>query len=146
MLYWSLHQFPAFPGGGDVDEIGKGKGNGFTVNVPLSPETGDDIYLDAVKRLLPIAKQFKPDVVAVSAGFDGHQNDLLLELRLSMNTFYELGQILGKNFENVFATLEGGYNIEFFPKCLFNFVDGINNKKQRLKEDKTDSRIITIEE
>ncbi len=145
VLYWSLHQFPAFPYRGDVDEIGEGNGKGFTVNVPLSPGSGDDIYLEAVKRLLPVARQFKPDLVAVSAGFDGHQSDPLLELRLSMNIFYELGKILSKNFENVFATLEGGYNLEFFPKCLFNFVDGIHGTRQRFKEEKTDSRIITIE-
>ncbi|MBD3253184.1 histone deacetylase family protein [Candidatus Pacearchaeota archaeon] len=139
VLYWSIHQFPAFPGFGWVDEIGDGKGKGFTINVPLPPESADDLYLDAIERFLPIAKQFNPDVVAVSAGFDGYKEDLLLNLKFSINSYYETGKILRKNFKNVFATLEGGYNIQILPKCIFNFLDGINNSKQRFNEDSTKS-------
>ncbi|MCK5282423.1 MAG: histone deacetylase [Nanoarchaeota archaeon] len=146
VLYWSLHQFPAFPGGGNVNEIGEGKGKGYTINVPLPPGSGDEIYMNAVQRFMPIAEQFKPDIVAVSAGFDAHQHDLLLDLRLSMNTYYKLGKLLSGKFRNVFAALEGGYNIETFPKCLFNFIDGINKKEMRFKERTTDSRIIAIDE
>lgn len=145
VLYWSLHQYPAFPGHGNVGEIGEGKGKGFTINVPLDPGSGDDVYIKAVETLMPIAKQFRPDYVAVSAGFDGHQSDLLLELRLSMNIYHKMGRILGKEFKNVFATLEGGYNVDVFQKCLYNFVDGVNEKKSRFRETPTDSRILTIE-
>ncbi len=119
VLYWSLHQYPAFPGGGDAHEIGAGKGEGYTINVPLPPGSGDEIYMDAVETFMPIAKEFNPDIVAVSAGFDSHQYDLLLDLRLSLNAYYKIGRLLSENFDNVFATLEGGYNIEVFPKCLF---------------------------
>ena len=145
VLYCSLHQFPAFPGGGNVNEIGEDRGKGYTINVPLPPGSSDGIYMDAVNRFMPIAKQFKPDVVAVSAGFDAHQSDPLVDLRLSVNTYYKLGSILTK-FKNVFAALEGGYNTKVFPKCLFNFIDGINNKKIRFKEGTTESRMITINE
>lgn len=146
VLYWSLHQFPAFPGGGFVNEIGEGKGKGYTVNVALPPGSGDDIYMDAVDSFMPVAEQFKPDVVAVSAGFDGYQHDLLLDLRLSLNAYYKLGKMLRSRFKNVFATLEGGYNVEVFPKCLYNFLDGFNNKKIRFDEPVTDSRIIAFDE
>ncbi|MBU0472466.1 MAG: histone deacetylase family protein [Nanoarchaeota archaeon] len=146
VLYMSLHQFPAFPNTGTENQIGEGKGKGYTVNVPLPPEAGDDIYIEAVKKIIPIAKQFKPDIVALSAGFDSHQYDLLLDLRLSINTYYWLGKIIRKEFKNVFATLEGGYNIDILPKCVYNFLDGINGKKQRFKEAKTDSKFITIQE
>ena len=146
VLYWSLHQYPAFPGRGSIDEIGEGKGSGFNINIPLNPGSGDDIYMKAIEKFMPVAKQFSPDVVAVSAGFDGHQHDLLLDLRLSVNIYYKIGKILSQNFRDVFATLEGGYNVEYFPKCLFNFLDGINNKKQKYKEMPTDSRILNIEE
>ncbi|MFH1510305.1 MAG: histone deacetylase [Candidatus Woesearchaeota archaeon] len=144
-LYISLHQFPAFPGFGSADEIGSGKGRGYTINVPLPPGAADDIFLDAVDRVLLIAKQFKPDCVAVSAGFDSHQHDLLLDLRLSANAYYELGKKL-RIFPNIFATLEGGYNVEVFPKCLHNFVDAMNGRQQQYFEDSTDSRIIVAEE
>ncbi len=146
VLYWSLHQWPAFPGGGDVNEIGEGEGKGYTINIPLSPGTGDDIYSSAVKMFLPVAKQFRPDAVAVSAGFDGHAQDLLLDLRLSTNLYHSLGKTLKNNFNKIFATLEGGYNTSTFPKCLHNFVDGVNGNKMRFREHPTESRVIKVEE
>lgn len=145
VLYWSLHQFPAYPGRGNVDEIGEGKGKGYTINVPLPPGSGDDIYLDAINRLMPIVEQFKPDIVAVSAGFDAHQEDPLLNLRLTTNAYYEVGKILNEKFKNIFAALEGGYNIEFLPKCILNFIDGINNKKIRFSEQPTTSTTDTVQ-
>ncbi|MBM3309763.1 MAG: histone deacetylase [Candidatus Altiarchaeales archaeon] len=146
VLYWSLHQYPAFPGWGSVDQIGEGRGEGYTINVPLPPGSGDDIFMNAVERFMPAAEQFNPDVVAVSAGFDAHQHDLLLDLRLSVNAYYSLGKILSGKFKNVFATLEGGYNVEVFPKCLYNFLDGMNGRKMRFMEQTTDSRMPAMEE
>jgi acetoin utilization deacetylase AcuC-like enzyme len=146
VMYWSLHQFPSFPGGGNVNEIGEGKGEGYTICVPLPPGSGDEIFVDAIKSFLPVALQFEPDVVACSAGFDGYQHDLLLDLRFSFNSYYKLGKMLGSNFDNVFATLEGGYNVEVMPKCLENFMAGINGEPIPHKERSTDSRIIAIDE
>ncbi|MEA2097397.1 MAG: histone deacetylase family protein, partial [Candidatus Cloacimonadota bacterium] len=79
--------------------------------------------------------------VGISVGFDSHQYDLLLGLRLSANSFYNVGKMISANFKNVFATLEGGYNIEIFPRCLYNFLDGINGNKMRFEERNTDSMI-----
>ncbi len=146
VMYWSIHQFPAFPGWGDADEIGAGKGAGYTINVPLPPGSGDELFMDAFESFLPIAKEFAPDIVGVSAGFDSHTYDLLLDLRLSTNTYYQLGKLISENFDNVFATLEGGYNIEVFPKCLFNFLDGINGDEMKFSERNTDSMIQTFYE
>lgn len=142
VMYWSMHQFPAFPGHGKEDEIGEGEGKGYTINMTLPAKSGDDIFLDAFELILPIAKQFKPDVVAVSAGFDAHQYDLLLDLNLSTNSFYKIGKALRAHFDNVFATLEGGYNIEELPKCLFSFIDGYNGKPYKFKETETTSQIL----
>lgn len=146
VMFWSLHEFPAFPGGGDAYNIGEGKGEGYTINVPLPAGSGDEIYLDALETFLPVAKEFNPDIVGVSAGFDAHQYDLLLNLRISVNTYHQIGKLISDNFSNVFATLEGGYNIELFPRCLYNFLDGINHKTMRFKERKTDSMIQTFYE
>ncbi len=141
VMYWSLHQYPAFPGLGNVEEIGEGVGKGFTIPIPLPKDSGDDIFLDAIKRTLPIAKRFNPDIVAVSAGFDAHQHDPVLDLRISLNPFYEVGKMLKENFKDVFATLEGGYNVEILSKCIHNFLDGVNGKPQQFKEESTDSMI-----
>lgn len=141
VMYWSIHQYPAFPGRGLPKELGEGPGEGFTVNVPLPPGAADDIFMDSIESVLPVVQAFNPDIVAVSAGFDAHQYDLLLDLRVSVNTFYLLGRLLREQFPNVFATLEGGYSIEELPKCLNNFVDGFNGNPMRYIEDKTESDI-----
>lgn len=146
VMYWSIHQFPAFPGGGDADEIGEGEGKGYTMNIPLPPESGDDVFMDSFKSFLPIAKEFEPDIVAVSAGFDAHQSDLLLNLRVSSNSYYEIGKVLSTTFDNVFATLEGGYSVEVFSECLYSFLDGMNSKPYRYSAQKTDSRYQVFEE
>jgi len=146
VFYWSLHQFPAFPGWGSEEEIGEGKGKGFTVNVPLPPGVGDDLFLEAIETVLPVARQFSPDVVAVSAGFDSHQSDLLLNLRLSANMYYRLGAMLQEEFKNVFATLEGGYNIDLLPRFVKNFINGINGDPIDFDEPATDSTIQVADE
>lgn len=141
VMYWSLHQFPAFPGHGWTNEIGVNEGRGYTVNVPLPPGSADDIFLNAIDSFLPIAEQFAPDVVAVSAGFDAHQYDLLLELRTSAGVYYRIGELLRERFKHIFATLEGGYNVEELPKCVHNFVAGINGDPIPHPEKRTESDI-----
>ncbi len=128
VFYCSIHQFPAFPGHGWVNEIGNGKGRGFTMNVPLPPDSGDDIFMDAVDTCMQVMEQYQPDVVAVSAGFDAHLYDLLLQLRVTESSFYKTGQMLRERSSNIFATLEGGYNVQVLPKCVNNFLAGINGE------------------
>lgn len=142
VMYWSQHQYPAFPGHGFVNEIGEGEGKGFTINVPLPPKSGDDIFMDAVREFLPIAQQFKPDVVAISAGFDAHCMDPLLDLRVSADSFYRIGKLIGETFDNVFATLEGGYSIMDLYKGVLNFTAGINGEPMPIIEKETDSEIL----
>lgn len=146
VLYFSLHQYPAFPGSGWVDEIGAGKGKGFNINIPLPPGSGDDIYFKALDRFF-IADQFSPDIIAISAGFDAHKDDPLLNLRLSTGVYYKIGKFLKKfNAKKMFATLEGGYNTNVLPKCIQNFIDGVNNELIKHKDQPTDSMIQVTEE
>lgn len=140
VLFLSTHQFPAYPGKGFVQEIGKDKGRGFTINVALPPGAADDLYMESLERFLSVARQFNPDAVAVSAGFDAHHSDPLLYLNFSANVFYETGKIVAREFKNIFAVLEGGYNLNYFPKCVYNFVAGINNEPAFFTEDPTTSR------
>ena len=71
VLYFSTHQFPYYPGTGRVEEIGKGKGTGYTVNVPLPAGCGDQEYATVFREVLvPIAREFRPEVILGSAGFD----------------------------------------------------------------------------
>jgi acetoin utilization deacetylase AcuC-like enzyme len=140
VLYWSLHQYPAYPGNGAPTEIGSGKGTGYTINCPLPAGSGDDIFKHAVEFMLPVAKQFKPDVVAVSAGFDAHQFDPLLQLRATGTFYHWIGQTLQTAFPGkVFATLEGGYNADELPGCVFNFIAGVNGEPIPFPETTTSS-------
>jgi len=139
VMYWSIHQYPAYPGHGFYDEIGEGKGEGYTLNFPLPPGSADDIIWDAIEHTLPLAKQFDPDVVAVSAGFDTHRYDLLLDLKGSVNLFYKIGALLRAEFDHVFATLEGGYNVDEARKGLFNFLAGMNGLDRPFSEEPTQS-------
>ncbi len=139
VLFCSLHQYPAFPGFGWIDEIGAGKGKGFTINIPLPPGSGDDLFNKGLDYLLPITKNFNPDIVAVSAGFDAHQLDPLLQLRLSLDCYYQIGNWLKSNFNEVFAVLEGGYHLEILPKAIVQFVNGINGIAPEYMEGNTTS-------
>lgn len=141
VLYWSFHQYPAFPGIGMVHESGHTKGRGHTVNIPLPPGSGDDIFWDAFHQTVPIIEQFAPDVLAISAGFDSHYFDPLLQLHLSRDCYYLLGKEIALRFPNHFAVLEGGYNYEELPKCIANFVAGIHSNDIPHPEGETSSSL-----
>ena len=148
VLFMSMHQFPAFPGNGQVAEIGKDAGFGFNINIPLPPSSGDDIFIDSFTTFLPIAKQFKPDIVAVSAGFDSHKSDMLLDLRVSVDSYYTIGQLIAQNFTNIFAVIEGGYVPDVLVKGVENFIAAIN-KEPKLHSEKmsdTDIKVMDIYE
>lgn len=129
VMYWSLHQYPAYPGNGAAHEIGSGEGRGFTVNLPLPAGSGDDIFRHAIEYCWPVALQFQPDVVAVSAGFDAHQFDPLLQLRATGNFYHWIGRKLAEDFAGkLFAVLEGGYNPEELTRSVYNFLAGVNGE------------------
>ena len=146
VLFWSLHQYPAFPGKGRSDEIGTGKGKGFTMNVPLPPGSGDDIFLHAFKNYFPVIEQFAPDAIAISAGFDGHRYDPLLQLNFSTNLFHQIGKMIHNQCPNTFAVLEGGYNTEVLPHCVGNFLAGINGEEILYNDGHTSSSRSTWEQ
>jgi len=138
VLYLSFHQYPFYPGNGSVDEIGNGKGVGYNMCVPLLSGTGDDSYLETLKKFVLVVKdQFKPDVVAVSAGFDAHHSDPLGGLNYSLNAFYQTGKVLRENFGNIFATLEGGYDPIWLAKCIRCFYNGVNGKELEYEDEAT---------
>jgi acetoin utilization deacetylase AcuC-like enzyme len=118
ILYFSTHQYPYYPGTGSYVEVGTGKGEGFTVNVPLSTGYGDGEFLAIFDHILrPVALEFDPDIILVSAGFDILKEDPLGGMNVTPNGFAGLtGSIIeiadaccdGK----VIITLEGGYHIQ----------------------------------
>jgi len=124
VLFVSLHQFPLYPGTGAVGEAGEGAGEGFTVNVPMPPGVDNEEYLAAFHAVVePVAEQFAPEFVLISAGFDGHRDDPLAGLRLTERGYSTLTSILG-GIAGRFAggryaaVLEGGYNLEALARSV----------------------------
>lgn len=124
VFYFSIHQFPFYPGTGKAYETGRGEGAGYTMNVPVSFGARPELYIDTFqKRLKPVALKFKPDFVLISAGFDSHKDDPLGGVGLTAETFGKLTDIVCEiAYEScngrVVSTLEGGYN----PQALSDSV------------------------
>jgi acetoin utilization deacetylase AcuC-like enzyme len=118
VLYFSTHQYPHYPGTGHWSETGQGDGEGFTINVPLSPGKTDSDYLYIFEKLLsPIAEKFQPDFVLVSAGFDIYEGDPLGGMQITAEGFGALANALmrlaGKHCKDrILFALEGGYNLQ----------------------------------
>ncbi len=118
VLYFSTHQYPYYPGSGSFQEVGTGKGEGYTVNVPLSAGYGDGEYVAIYQNILrPIGLEFKPDLVLVSAGFDIYKGDPLGGMEVTAQGFGALARsILDMAQEacegKVVLCLEGGYNLQ----------------------------------
>ena len=117
ILYFSSHQYPYYPGTGANHEVGRGRGEGFTVNVPLSMGYGDGEYAGIFEKIVtPVALEFDPDLILVSAGFDIHGNDPLGGMRVTPKGFAGLtASILDTARQccggKVVFTLEGGYDL-----------------------------------
>ncbi|MEJ2705472.1 MAG: SUMF1/EgtB/PvdO family nonheme iron enzyme [Sedimentisphaerales bacterium] len=118
VLYFSVHQYPFYPGSGNQTEKGEGEGSGSTINVPLRAGSGDEQYVSAFEETLaPAAFDFSPDFVLISAGFDAHKDDLLGAMRVTQQGFARLTEIVKGIAETCCAgrlvsTLEGGYGLE----------------------------------
>ena len=118
VLYFSIHQFASFPGSGKFKETGKGPGKGRTVNIPLRTGCGDAEYVSIFEKILrPIALEFEPELILVSAGFDIHQNDPLGGMRVTPLGFAGLTRSILITADHccggkVVMSLEGGYDLD----------------------------------
>jgi len=113
VLYISTHQYPYYPGSGSDKE--KGKHNNI-LNIPLPAGTNSNEYLDAYEHVLKKLKEFKPNFVLFSAGFDAHKDDPLAQLQLTSKDYYEITKRTLKCIKNncdgrVVSILEGGYDL-----------------------------------
>ncbi|HEY8477149.1 MAG TPA: histone deacetylase, partial [Chloroflexota bacterium] len=115
--FFSVHQFPLYPGTGWITERGEGEGLGYTVNVPLPAGCGDPTYRRVLTEVLrPLADRYRPDLVLVSAGYDGHWLDPLASMRLSVDGYADLMRTLTAIAEThcdgrMVVVLEGGYDL-----------------------------------
>jgi len=130
VFYVSLHEDPqyCYPGTGYRREEGKGPGKGFNLNLPLPPRSEDGDYLEALKKeALPRLRQFAPQLVFISAGFDAHINDPLAHMNLTREGYRDMGRLLldlalETAEGRLITVLEGGYNLEVLEECVEDHV------------------------
>ena len=115
VLYMSFHQNgdTLFPGSGAVRESGRGKGEGYTVNVPLPPGTYDEVYIDAFRQVaVPLLGAYDPDIIVLELGMDGLAGDPLADLDLTNNAYAAVIEHILDLEKPVLATGGGGYNVD----------------------------------
>jgi len=133
VLYISLHQDPRtiYPGTGFTWQIGEGDAKGFNVNVPLPPATGDETYLYALNEIfVPLAKEFRPEVIIANGGSDSHFADRLGDLSLTVQGFFALSRLIRETANKICAGKAvlvpgSGYNIRVLPQCWYALIAGI---------------------
>jgi len=119
--FFSIHQHPAYPNTGAAS---RGR-NCF--NYPVVPSASREVYRAALTNALDDLKHFRPDLVAVSAGFDAYARDPLADGPLLAEDFHWLGQALGKLNVPMFSLLEGGYSRDL-PELIFAYLKGVAGK------------------
>ena len=112
VLYISLHQYPWYPGTGDLTERGEADGFGATLNVPLPAETAEDAYERALGEVIePAVASFRPELIFISAGFDAHHDDPLCMMRLAAGAYFRFTQRIAAWGRGPVCVLEGGYDL-----------------------------------
>ena len=114
VLFLSIHEAGIFPGSGSATDFGSGEGEGYTVNLPVPGGSGEELWLSLVEHLVvPIATEFAPDLVLVSAGFDAHRADPLANCQLETESFAAMArhvrQLAADLDVPLGLVLEGGY-------------------------------------
>ncbi len=142
VLYFSTHRYGFFyPGTGAATEVGKGKGEGFNVNAPLSPGAGDPEYGIIFEEILkPIALEYQPQLILVSAGFDIHYNDPLGGMEVTEKGFARMTQILMEIAEataqgKLAITLEGGYDVAAQKRSVKAVLEELSQASPLKKQD-----------
>lgn len=140
VLYFSSHQYPYYPGTGAATEVGAGKGEGFTINVPLPAGLADHAYCTLFDQLLaPITKQYKPELIILSAGYDIYREDPLGGMGVSGPGFAYMTRVLLALADEVcngrfMACLEGGYSLKGLKEGVFATLDEMRG--QSILDDK----------
>ncbi len=140
VMFFSVHQYPYYPGTGAKEERGAGPGEGTTVNVPFPGGVGDEDYILVFQRLLvPLARRFRPDIILVSAGFDPHWRDPLAAMEVTLTGFARMAEILLDLARElchgrIVFTLEGGYDLEALAYGAINTLLVLSGQKEKVRD------------
>ncbi len=135
VFYFSIHQFPHYPGTGSDNEIGEGEGEGFTFNLPMCAGSGELEYIEAFENILyPMAFKFSPEFIFISAGFDAHEDDPLAEINLSEEAYQRMTEVITRLASEccegrLVSVLEGGYNLNSLSASVDKHLRALMSKK-----------------
>jgi acetoin utilization deacetylase AcuC-like enzyme len=123
VLFVSIHQSPLYPGTGPASDVGRGAGRGFTVNLPVPPETDDSVYQSLVEHVVvPVMLTFEPQLVLISAGYDAHRDDPLANCDATEEGFAAMTRVVRRVCASLDApvgcVLEGGYALDALARSV----------------------------
>ncbi len=139
VLFISLHQRGIFPFSGEMAEVGSGKGEGYTINIPVFPQFGDVEYTFLLGRILQsVVEQYLPQIILVSAGYDGHKDETISGTLLSTE-WYGLITAMLKQYahdacgDRLLMVLEGGYNpVSLEDSVLTTFESLLTSRQDKI--------------
>jgi len=134
VFYFSTHHYGAYPGTGSAQETGQGAGSGKILNVPMTPGAGDAQFLQAFEaKLVPATRNFKPDFILISAGFDSMRNDVLGQFDITPQGYAAMTRIVMKladefSHGRVVSVLEGGYRLDGLGESVVAHVKALQSE------------------
>ena len=134
VLYSSMHQSPLYPGTGAAGDVGRGAGEGYTVNLPVPPGSGSAEFLSLIQHVVaPVARAFDPQILFLSAGYDAHRDDPLAQCEVDERGFAQIAACfreLGAELEvPIVVCLEGGYNVTALAASVVATIDGLGGSE-----------------
>jgi acetoin utilization deacetylase AcuC-like enzyme len=131
VLFVSIHQSPLYPGTGPAGDVGSGPGRGFTVNLPVGAGSGNDVFCSLVDRVaVALAREFAPQLILISAGYDAHRDDPLGECAVTELGFATMARSmrwLGESLDAPLGcVLEGGYSLDALASSVAATLAALN--------------------
>jgi acetoin utilization deacetylase AcuC-like enzyme len=131
VLYSSIHQSPLYPGTGAATDVGSGAGEGYTVNMPVPPGSGPDEFLALVQHVVaPVAREWKPGLLCISAGYDAHRDDPLANCELDDAAYWDMAasmrELAGELGVPLLICLEGGYSLAALSRSAVATLDAVS--------------------
>jgi acetoin utilization deacetylase AcuC-like enzyme len=133
VLFCSIHQSPLYPGTGPASDVGSGPGTGFTVNMPVPSGSGDDVFCSLVEHVAaPLAHEYGPALVLISAGFDAHRADPLASCACTTEGFRAMTAGLRRLADALDVpaglVLEGGYDLDALATSLVASLEALGGE------------------
>ena len=131
VLFASIHQSPLYPGTGPASDVGEGEGRGYTVNLPVPPGSDDGAFVSLVEHVVvPIAHQFAPQLVLISAGYDAHREDPLADCLLTEEGFAAMARTMKRTCAGLGipfgCVLEGGYALGALARSVAATIEALS--------------------